>query len=278
MATLVSIRSFIIAAITVAVLLPAAIAFGQSTSQNQNVEAQVRQYFTDVPSMIEIARCESGFRQYGPDGLVLFDPSYTMIGVFQISAAHLPEAYTLGKDVMTPEGNLAYARYLYETNGIDPWMSSFSCWGNAVKSLLAGSTSTSTPASPSTLSLSLGMSSGSVVAIQQMLNKAGFTVAASGPGSVGNETTMFGSLTRAAVRRFQCAQNITCSGDESTTGYGLVNDRTYQALAAAANGTPSTPANNSADKAAEIAKVQAQITSLTNELGALQTRLKELTQ
>ncbi|MES2006672.1 MAG: peptidoglycan-binding protein [Patescibacteria group bacterium] len=225
--------------------------------------------------MIPIAKCESGFRQYGPDGLVLFDPSYSMIGVFQISAAHLPHALAMGTDVTTLEGNLAYARYLYNTNGFDPWMSSFSCWGSVASSTTGGTTTSPSSSPTSSISISLGMSSPLVLTVQQTLNKIGYTVSASGPGSIGSETSMLGSLTRNALRRFQCAQNIACSGDESTTGYGLLNDRTYQALLAAAG---ASTGSSSADKAAEIAKIQSQISSLTSQIDTLNVRLKELTQ
>ena len=78
--------------------------------------------------------------------------------------------------------------------------------------------------------LRLGMEGGSVVALQQALNGSGFTVAQSGPGSPGEETERFGALTRAAVRAFQCAKLSLCSGDENTTGYGVVGPRTLAAL------------------------------------------------
>ncbi len=63
--------------------------------------------------------------------------------------------------------------------------------------------------------------------LQQLLNSdPDTTVAKSGVGSPGKETTTFGSLTEEAVKKFQCKYNVVCSGDESTTGYGLLGPKT----------------------------------------------------
>ncbi len=40
----------------------------------------------------------------------------------------------------------------------------------------------------------------------------------------------FGTLTRAAVQRFQCKRGIVCSGDAASTGYGRVGPRTLAAI------------------------------------------------
>ena len=61
--------------------------------------------------------------------------------------------------------------------------------------------------------LSVGSSGSDVKALQIFLNSSGFAVAATGPGSPGNETTLFGSLTEAAVRAFQTAYGITPTGE-----------------------------------------------------------------
>jgi hypothetical protein len=93
------------------------------------------------------------------------------------------------------------------------------------------------------LALTRGLSRGStgndVLLLQRFLNANGFVISASGVGSPGNESTYFGPATEAAVKRFQCARGVTCSGE----GYGLVGPRTRAALAqgGAASCVPTTP-------------------------------------
>jgi peptidoglycan hydrolase-like protein with peptidoglycan-binding domain len=67
---------------------------------------------------------------------------------------------------------------------------------------------TSTNTTGITRDLKLGMSGEDVRALQIILNRKGYTVATTGSGSVGNETTYFGSATQAAVIKFQSARNI----------------------------------------------------------------------
>lgn len=177
-------------------------------------ESAVRAYFADVPAMIAIAKCESGFRQYTNSGTPLRG-SNLYIGVFQIDEKiHAKKALDLGFDIYTLDGNLAYAKYLYSQAGTKPW-------SGCVKNPVAVSL---------TLNLKLGMNNKQVLALQQVLNNAGYVIAKSGPGSVGNETNYFGSLTREALRRFQCDKGIVCTGSESSTGYGLVGPKTRLAL------------------------------------------------
>jgi peptidoglycan hydrolase-like protein with peptidoglycan-binding domain len=69
--------------------------------------------------------------------------------------------------------------------------------------------------------LSLGNTGADVKALQVALNKLGFTVSKSGPGSPGNETTMYGPNTARAVSLFQQAYSaavLTPTGLKYPTG------------------------------------------------------------
>lgn len=60
-----------------------------------------------------------------------------------------------------------------------------------------------------TLNHKLGQTGGEVKSIQQFLNANGFTVATSGAGSAGMETSSFGGKTKAAVMAFQAAKGVS---------------------------------------------------------------------
>ncbi|MES3031375.1 MAG: peptidoglycan-binding protein [Patescibacteria group bacterium] len=60
-----------------------------------------------------------------------------------------------------------------------------------------------------TRNLDVGDTGADVLALQKFLNAKGFTLALSGPGSPGNETTRFGGATQAALVKFQKAYGIT---------------------------------------------------------------------
>ncbi|HMP67164.1 MAG TPA: hypothetical protein PKA60_00235 [Candidatus Paceibacterota bacterium] len=80
--------------------------------------------------MIEIARCESGFRHSDSTGSVLrgrVNPAD--VGVMQINEKyHADTAIRLGYNIYSIEGNMAYAQYLYDTQGTRPWVHSSKCW------------------------------------------------------------------------------------------------------------------------------------------------------
>lgn len=89
------------------------------------VEKRVREYFADVPVMIDIARCESNFRQFTDSGNVMRGGSGgLMVGIFQFfESVHAKAALALGFDLGTVEGNISYARHLYNQSGTTPWSS-----------------------------------------------------------------------------------------------------------------------------------------------------------
>ena len=95
-----------------------------------NTEQVVRSYFEDIPVMIEIARCESTFRHKLEDGSVLkgvVDPADT--GVMQINKRyHEKTASAMNLDLNDINQNMEYARFLYETQGTQPWRASSPCW------------------------------------------------------------------------------------------------------------------------------------------------------
>ena len=114
------------------------------TPQDQaTVETKVREFFKDAPAMIEVARCESKFRQFTDSGNPL--RSNGMIGVFQFyESIHAPGAKALGFDLTTLDGNLGYAKHIYETEGLTPWNGSRFCWETASYPTTAATTVTIT--------------------------------------------------------------------------------------------------------------------------------------
>ena len=99
-----------------------------------DTEAAVRSYFSDIPVMIQIARCESHFRHTLADGSVLqgrVDAADT--GVMQINKRyHQSTALELGLDLNNLGDNMAYARHLYEEQGTQPWSASAPCWSRTL--------------------------------------------------------------------------------------------------------------------------------------------------
>ncbi len=102
----------------------------QDESKEITTEAYVKNYFSDTPILAEVARCESQFRQTDKSGRVIRGKANRYdVGVMQINELyHLDKSKNLGYDIYTTEGNLAYARYLYEKEGARPWMASSGCW------------------------------------------------------------------------------------------------------------------------------------------------------
>ncbi|TSC66926.1 MAG: hypothetical protein CEO19_428 [Parcubacteria group bacterium Gr01-1014_73] len=96
----------------------------------QTLEELVRDYYGDMPILAEVARCESQFRHFGKNGNIIRGIANAKdVGVMQINEEyHSNKAETLGLDIYSLDGNLEYARYLYEKEGTKPWRASAKCW------------------------------------------------------------------------------------------------------------------------------------------------------
>lgn len=102
-------------------------------SKPLTTEESVNAYFSDLPIMVDIAHCESRFRQTDKAGNIFrgVENRYD-VGVMQINEQyHLEEAKKLGIDIYTLKGNMQYARHLYEKEGARPWMASSACWAQS---------------------------------------------------------------------------------------------------------------------------------------------------
>lgn len=81
--------------------------------------------------MASVAYCESTFRQYSKDGQSALRGRVNSadVGVMQINeTVHAATAAKMGIDLESLDGNLAYARHLYSTQGTAPWVYSAHCW------------------------------------------------------------------------------------------------------------------------------------------------------
>lgn len=104
----------------------------QIDNKRLSTKEHVREFFSETPEMINVAHCESNFRQYDENGLALRgNMNSSDIGVMQINEIyHGDRAKELGMDIYTKEGNLEYAMYLYKNQGLAPWGASRHCWEN----------------------------------------------------------------------------------------------------------------------------------------------------
>jgi hypothetical protein len=102
-------------------------------SAPETIQQKVENYFVDIPVMVKIAQCESNFRQYESNGNILRGVANRYdIGVMQINELYNGDtASKLGDNIWTVDGNLAFARHLYEVYGTSPWASSEKCWSKS---------------------------------------------------------------------------------------------------------------------------------------------------
>lgn len=111
----------------------------QPISDPANVKRFIQDYFADIPVMNAIASCESHDRQIDLSGnIVRGEKNHYDVGVMQINELyHANEAKALGYDIYTIDGNVAFARYLYDKEGAKPWMSSSTCWSKVSETEVA---------------------------------------------------------------------------------------------------------------------------------------------
>jgi len=91
----------------------------------------VRKYFENYSIMAEVAKCESRFRHFKENGdIVRGEKNHADVGVMQINEYyHIDKADKLGLNIYTLEGNVEYAKYLFDKEGTTPWLASSKCWG-----------------------------------------------------------------------------------------------------------------------------------------------------
>ena len=133
-----------LAATSISTAIPDSTAYGHiatsveasegTTTEILDTESIVRSYFRDIPVMVQVARCESSFRHTLADGSILkgkVDSADT--GVMQINRRfHEKRATAMNLDLNDIYHNMAYARYLYETQGTRPWNASAPCWNSTL--------------------------------------------------------------------------------------------------------------------------------------------------
>lgn len=94
------------------------------------VKALVQETFGTSSVMVNVASCESRYKQFNSDGTVHRGVQNNKdVGIMQINEYyHLETAKKLGYDIHTIKGNLLYGKYLYEHQGTTPWNWSKFMW------------------------------------------------------------------------------------------------------------------------------------------------------
>jgi hypothetical protein len=99
---------------------------------HERIVEEIHRVFPDAPIMVKVAKCEGS--RHGLLDPEAFNPTNNSndSGVFQISEKYHGGANgyrALGlTDMFDVKQNLAYARHLYDTQGLEPWKWSKHCW------------------------------------------------------------------------------------------------------------------------------------------------------
>ncbi len=96
----------------------------------KDIEAYMRKQYAGEPILVDIAWCESRFRQFSEDGTIIRgEKNKADIGIMQVNEKyHTEDAKRLGIDIYTAEGNITFGKYLYKKYGTKPWSASSKCW------------------------------------------------------------------------------------------------------------------------------------------------------
>lgn len=79
-------------------------------------------------TMIAIATCESGLRQFYDDGSLVVSPTGD-VGIMQLNLKTWKgKADEFGMDLTKLDDNLLFARYVYNVQGLKAWDNSKHCW------------------------------------------------------------------------------------------------------------------------------------------------------
>ena len=107
----------------------------QKVSNDQSISAEmyIRSTYKDTPILIEVARCESEFRHVNQNGTILRGVANPDdVGVMQINEYyHESRAEKEGLNLYSIEGNVQYAKELYDREGTRPWSASKPCWSKS---------------------------------------------------------------------------------------------------------------------------------------------------
>tara|TARA_Y100000310_G_scaffold344555_1_gene457950 strand:+ start:6778 stop:7182 length:405 start_codon:yes stop_codon:yes gene_type:complete len=89
--------------------------------------------FAGYSTLRKICTCESGLNHFDKNGDVLRGViNKSDIGICQINEYyHSKEISALDIDIYTEEGNISFAKHLYDRQGSAPWIWSKSCWANS---------------------------------------------------------------------------------------------------------------------------------------------------
>jgi hypothetical protein len=92
--------------------------------------------FYGYPVLKAICSCESNLSHYEKDGKTVLRGKVNRydVGICQINEYyHEKRINALGVDIYTENGNITYAKDLFDREGESPWIWSKSCWGNSTR-------------------------------------------------------------------------------------------------------------------------------------------------